>query len=148
ACASIASAQALTPGAIAQSAPPGQNSLGTVSGRVVASDTGRPLVRVRIRLVPPVAGPMNSALITSTNADGGVALKDIPSGPYRVEATRSGYITVQWGQRRVREAGKTVNVTANGTQDRIDITMPKAGVIAGRVLDELGQPYPNVRVEA
>ena len=145
-CATGASAQAPVPGAIVQ--PPPSSSVGVVTGRVVASDSAKPLTRVRIRLIPVVASAGATAIITSTDAVGRFTVKDVPSGPYRVEASRAGFVTVQWGQRRVREAGKTLNVTAAGTGDRIDIALPKAGVISGQVLDELGLPYPNVRVEA
>ncbi len=63
-------------------------------------------------------------------------------------ATRAWYLTVQYGQRRPREAGRPIDVRSGQELKHMDIALSRGAVLAGRVLDELGEPYPGVRVEA
>jgi hypothetical protein len=41
-----------------------------------------------------------------------------------------------------------VSVRAGQVTDKIDLALPRGGVLAGRVTDDLEQPYPGVRVDA
>jgi protocatechuate 3,4-dioxygenase beta subunit len=75
-------------------------------------------------------------------------LTNVPAGTYSLTAARAGYLTLQYGQRRPREAGRTLEVKAGDTIEGIDLALPKGGVIAGHITDELGDPAPGVRVEA
>lgn len=116
----------------------------TIRGRVTAAATDRPLHRVRITLDGPLANPPT----TATDMRGTYELTNLPAGSYTITAVRSGYLTLQYGQRRPREAGRTLEVRAGDTIEGIDLALPKGGVIAGRITDELGEPAPGVRVEA
>ena len=130
------------------SARPAESKAGTVSGRITAADSGKPLRRARVTLVPatqPAGGP---AITANTNAAGQFEAKEVPPGSYFVAATRSGYLGLQYGQRRSREKGLSVEVRAGVIVERIDVELPRGGVLAGTVSDELGEPYPGVRVEA
>lgn len=124
-----------------------QPATGIISGRVTAADTARPLRRARIALrstgsqMRPISGP-------STNAQGRFELKEVPPGIYFVSASRSGYIELQHGQRRPGERGVTVEVKAGQTVSGIDIALPRGSVIAGKITDELGDPYAGTLVIA
>ena len=53
-----------------------------------------------------------------------------------------------FGQQRPFEQGRPLDL-GNGQQaDKIDFALPRGGVIAGRVTDELGEPLAGVRVQA
>jgi hypothetical protein len=83
-----------------------------------------------------------------TDTRGEFELTDVPAGSYALTATRAGYLTIQYGQRRPREAGRTLEVAAGQTVERIDMALPRGAVLAGRIVDETGDAAPGVRVEA
>ncbi len=118
----------------------------TLRGRVTSSD-GKPLRRARVTLAFTTPNSGTPPPAVSTNAQGQFELKNVQAGTYRVSAGRSGYLTIQYGQRRPLESGRSVEVRNSQLVERIDIALPKASVLAGRITDELGEPYPGVRVE-
>jgi hypothetical protein len=118
-----------------------------IHGRIIAADDGRPLVRARIALLSATA-PGRPLMTTSTNAQGNYQLKDVPPGSYFVSASRPGYIELQYGQRRARERGLSVDVKSGQTINRIDVALVRGAVIAGRIMDENGEPYEGLTVDA
>jgi hypothetical protein len=117
---------------------------GTIRGRVVAAATQQPLHRVRVTL--RASDPNAPATVTDTR--GLFQLRNVPPGNYTLTAARAGYLTIQYGQRRPRESGRSFDIKAGEVLEGIDLAMYKGGVISGRVIDETGEPTPNVRVEA
>ena len=121
------------------------NATGAVRGRVTAGDTGKPLRRAQITLT---ASPAFQRYNTSTNARGEYELKNIPEGRYTLAASRGGYLRVEYGERRPGDGGKPIQVADGQHVDRIDLTMPRAGIISGRLVDETGEPIAGVSVYA
>jgi len=72
----------------------------------------------------------------------------VPPGSYFVSASRPGYIEQQYGQRRAQERGLSVDVKAGQTINRIDVALVRGAVIAGRIMDENGEPYQGLTVDA
>src|SRR5262245_54253565 len=117
---------------------------GTISGQITAAADDAPLNRVRLTLTGPTPNP----LTTITNDRGEYEFTDVPAGTYSLTAARSGYLTVQYGQRRPREAGRPIEVKPGTDIKRADMALVRGGVVAGRILDELGEAFAGVRVEA
>ena len=115
----------------------------SIRGRITASDTGRGLRRAQVSIGGPELPQRRSA---STNARGDFEIRGLPPGRYTVSVNRSGYLPFEYGQRRVGERGKTVELAEGEALSSIDILMPRASVISGRVLDENGEPIPNVGI--
>ena len=62
--------------------------------------------------------------------------------------SRSGYLTLHYGQRRPLEPGKPLTVLDKQVVDRVDFLLPRMGVISGRISDEVGDPIEGVTVVA
>src|SRR5687768_16780436 len=94
----------------AQAQPPRDNlatrtaATATVRGRITAAATGEPLHRVRVTLNTSDPNPPSG--VTDTRGDFEIA--GVPAGSYSLTAARAGYLTIQYGQRRPREAGRTI----------------------------------------
>lgn len=117
---------------------------GVVRGRVTALATREPLHRVRVTL----NGPTQPLPVGVTDTRGEFEIVNVPPGTYTVTATRLGFLTTAFGQRRPGEGGRAVAVTAGETVAGVDFALPRGGVLAGRISDEAGTEYPGVRVEA
>ena len=122
----------------------GQMKTGTgrIAGRVMSADTGAPLRRAQVRVTAPEIG----AKTALTDAEGRFEFRDLPAARFTLSATKSGYVTVQYGQTRPYESGRTIELADKQTMDRADITMPRGGVISGRIIDEFGDPVPDAMV--
>src|SRR5258706_573701 len=83
----------------------------------------------------------------TTDATGRFTFAGLPPGRYNVTAERSGFITANYGARRPGRAGLPLTLEAG--KDIQDLILPIAphGVIAGRVLDEEGEPAPGIPVQ-
>ncbi len=141
-------AQQPTPRDSPQARPPGTAIL---RGRVYAADTGQPLRRAQVRLIgngpPPAAQPPENRLAT-TDAGGRFEFTAVRAGRYAINVQKSSYVALQWGQRRPTDAGRPLDVADGQTIERLDFGLPRGGVITGRVLDEFGDPLPDVQVAA
>jgi hypothetical protein len=115
----------------------------SIRGRVTTADTGQPIAGAEVRATSE--GGVNR--ITTTGGDGAYELRDLPAGQFRVFASKSGFVPLQFGQRRPFEAAKSVDL-AEGARAAADVALPRGGVITGRVLDRFGEPTAGVRVQA
>jgi hypothetical protein len=116
---------------------------GRVSGRVVAGDTGRPIKRARVFLSAAEL-PGGRGMLTDEN--GAFDFADLPAGRYTINASKSGYIQLSYGQRRPLQAGTPLQLLDGQLLKGVDFALPKGGVISGRVSDESGDFMPGVTV--
>jgi len=116
-----------------------------IRGRIVAADTGAPLRRAQVRISSTEARVNRSA---TTDAEGRYEFSELPEGRYNIFVTRSGYVSLSFGQQRPFEQGRPLVLASAQEADKIDFALPRGGVIAGRVTDELGEPIAGVRVQA
>ncbi|HKF64881.1 MAG TPA: carboxypeptidase-like regulatory domain-containing protein [Vicinamibacterales bacterium] len=99
-----------------------------IYGRVVAADTGDPLVHARVVI-------FNDALPLSpifSDAQGRFSSVPLPQGRYRLTVTKAGY------------ALTSVARLDSLSPDDVEVRLPRSSAIAGRVLDEFGEPAPGV----
>lgn len=117
---------------------------GQIRGRVLAAETGAPIRRAQVRITGPDITP-KAAL---TDGEGRFEFRELPAGRFTVNASKSGFVNVQFGQTRPFESGRPIELADKQVLDNADIVMPRGSVIAGRIVDEFGEPMPDVSVTA
>ena len=114
-----------------------------ISGKVMTADTGAPIRGAEVRL----SSDGHFSRLATTDGDGRFELRDLPAGEYRLIVSRTGFITMQYGQRRPFEAASAITLAEGGTVDT-NVALIRGGVIYGRVLDQFGDPLAGTRVQA
>jgi len=117
-----------------------------IKGTVVENQTGHPVARASVVLesVPGGSGLRRSA---STNLNGFFEFSTLPAGVYLLTAGRTGFATVQYGQKQWKSAGIPVIVAENDSAV-LSIRLPRFGAITGTVLDENDVGLPDHEVIA
>jgi protocatechuate 3,4-dioxygenase beta subunit len=108
---------------------------GSLAGRVLTADTGRPVKRARITAS---AGGRQSRT-TSTDDQGRFQIASLPAGSYTVTAFKNGFVNGTYGQRRPLQPGTPVELAEGRAIGNLDLRLTRGAVITGRVLDEDGE---------
>jgi hypothetical protein len=119
---------------------------GVIRGAVVAMDTGTPLRRVQVRAYsnsPDARGTRT----TSTDDQGRFELRELAAGRYTISASKGGFVTLQFGQRRPSERGTPVDLADGQVVEKVAIALPRGSVITGRIVDDAGEPAAGVQVQ-
>lgn len=124
----------------------GDQAAGTavIRGRVVSADSGTPVRRAQVRAQ---AGELRANRLVSTDAQGRFEFKDLPAGRWNLTASKAGYMTLRYGQKRSFEAGSPIEISDGQVMERADFALPKGAAITGRIFDEYGDPVANARVQ-
>ncbi len=157
--------------AAAQDARPG-----VVEGVVINQLTGEPLRRAEVRLAPAtvmggpgggrgaagmggpgggmgpgggrgqalgmIMGGGGGGLAVLTDDQGRFRFEAVPPGEYRVVSSRTGFIAA-----RRSGSAATISVSDGGRVSGLNYAMLPQGVLAGRVLDEEGEPVQGAQVQ-
>jgi Carboxypeptidase regulatory-like domain len=116
-----------------------------VHGRVFDATTGKPLHHARVVIFSREAQELHQS---ETDEQGRYEFTLLPAGRYRLGADKDGYLGVAYGQTRPTSRGQWLELTDGQALDKIDFTLPRGGVITGRIVDEYGDPAPNLSVVA
>jgi hypothetical protein len=132
----------------ARGARPGeelQKGTSVVRGFVLSAETGAPLRRalVNVRSSDGRGGGM-----ATTDAQGQFEIKELPAGRYNISALKAGFVTTSYGQRRPEQPGTPLELRDGQLADKIIVSLPRGGVISGKVLDEFGDPIAGAQVNA
>jgi protocatechuate 3,4-dioxygenase beta subunit len=118
----------------------------TVSGMVVKLAGSEPIKSAMVRLRK--ADDQNQGYVAITDGGGHFELKQVEAGRYRLEVSRSGFVTQQFGQKTPDDPGALLTLSpGENLSDRIFRLIPSA-VIAGKIMDEDGQPLSGTMVSA
>src|SRR5262245_13829417 len=121
-------------------APPGT---ATLRGHVFAADTGQPLRKAQVRIM---AGDIRENRMASTDENGPYEFKEVRAGRYTVMAGKGSYVNMSYGQQRPTDSAKPLEILDHQTVERVDLMLPRGGIITGRVVDEFGEPAPEIQV--
>jgi uncharacterized protein (DUF2141 family) len=120
----------------------------TVRGRVTDAATGRPLRMALVVLAPSERTARATDRYSRTEDDGTYEFSAVPPGRFTVTASKARYATLQYGQTLPAPSGLVVDAAPGRVLERLDIALPRAAAIAGRVTDELGDPLERASVAA
>jgi hypothetical protein len=124
-------------------AQPAPAPSGRISGRVVTADTGRPVKRARV-FVSAAELPGGRGMLTDDS--GAFEITELPAGRYTLNVSKSGFVSLSYGQRRPLQAGTPLQLVEGQQLKGVDFRLPRGGVISGRVLDEDGDAVPGAMV--
>ena len=112
-------------------------------GSVVAADTNHPLRNVT---VIAFSDTLRLTWTTLTNRDGRYNLEGLPPGRYAVSATKINYVWVAHGSDRTLGLGAPLELADGQVVEGVDLTLQRAGVITGRIVDEFNDSVAGVQV--
>jgi hypothetical protein len=117
---------------------------GRITGRVLTADTGRPVRRARV-FINAAEVPGGRGLLTDDN--GVFEFAGLPAGRYTVMVSKTGFISLSYGQRRPLQAGTPLQLVDGQQLAGIDFSLPRGSVMAGHVMDESGDPLPGATIQ-
>src|SRR5476649_109287 len=146
----LPSLEALRPrGEPTQSAGQPTGTRGTAAAirvRIVGPD-GLPIRRARVQLISTER--LFTPYFTPTDDDGRYEFGGLKPGSYLVTAGTLGGNLMPFSGSTGSRRPEPIMLEAGAVRDHVDVTLPRGGVISGRILDEYGDPMANanVRVE-
>jgi len=137
-CAALVGAAA---GRDAQSAPVGTGSL---AGRVIGHDDGKPVAGARVNL------SLEGRQLRETHADGNgeYAFPRLPRGLYQLRAYLPGFLYTSYGQQKPNRNGQPIVLGDGQALRNLTIRLFRGAVIAGSVYGHQGQPLAGADVYA
>jgi hypothetical protein len=83
-------------------------SSGVIRGRITSLDTGKPVRRAQVRLTDEMS-PLTPRTVSTSN-DRRYEFRDISPGRYTLRVQRSGYLALNYGQRRPDEQARPLEI--------------------------------------
>lgn len=117
---------------------------GRISGRILTADNARPVRRARV-FINGAELPGGRGVLTDDN--GSFEFTELPAGRYTVTVSKTGFISLSYGQRRPLQAGTPLQLGEAQQLTGIDFSLPRGSVIAGHIFDESGDPLPGANVQ-
>jgi len=124
----------------------GKEELCRVSGVVTKLEDGTPLKAATVRLENPE--DREHTIAVKTGAGGHFALQNVPPGRYKLLVSRTGYVTIEYSQRKPGEPGALFALLSGQNRSDLIFRMVPHAVITGKVFDEDGEPVQSASVSA
>jgi len=126
-----------------QSVGPAGPEITRIQGRVTANE-GRSVRHANVSLL----GTNGRQIETSITDDlGRYSFERVTRGVYRISATKAGFVTLEYGQATPFGPSRTVKVDKRPLTG-VDLELREAGLITGRVWDEIGDAVSDAQVSA
>jgi protocatechuate 3,4-dioxygenase beta subunit len=84
----------------------------------------------------------------STDENGVFVIDNVTPGTFQLMADRNGFVPQRYGSRNLNSPGTPLTLKEGDRLTKLDIVMTPQAVITGRVLDQDGDPVPNIQVQA
>ena len=145
----VSQAPPQTPAQVRDSGRPPVVGTGIVSGTVTADEPGSlPVRRAVVRLSGTLDGVSGGGSsidrVAVTDDRGRYAIASLPAGRFYLWVEKGGWVPLRHGAQGPFDGGAAIAVV-DGQPVTVDMRLTRGAVIAGRVVDQYGQPQPGVR---
>jgi hypothetical protein len=123
-------------------APP--KGTGVLKGQVMAS-TGTPIRRAQVRAF---SAEGRGGGVTSTDNEGRFEIKELPAGRFNISASKGGFVSGSFGQKRPGEPGTPIELSEGQIAEKVNFTLSRGSVISGKIVDDGGEPVSGTQVSA
>jgi protocatechuate 3,4-dioxygenase beta subunit len=130
----------------------------SIEGQILNAATGAPLKKTMVRLNGMGGGPqqnpqpqqnrMPAQLAKETDEQGNFSFTGLDAGRYSLSAQRTGFLRQSYGARHYNTNGTPLVLAQDQHMKGIVLKLSPQSVIAGKVIDEDGEPMSNVQVRA
>jgi uncharacterized protein (DUF2141 family) len=122
-----------------QGIQPAPTATGAILGTVISASNGQPIDRVRLRLS---GAELRGSRTIYSDDDGRFAFVNIPAGTFTLSASKTGYVSITYGQERPNAGrpGTPIELLAGQVLKDLTFNLPPGGVITGIVFDEKNRP--------
>src|SRR5437899_9306865 len=117
-----------------------------ISGIVVKLAGSEPVKTATVQLQS--LQDLAHTLSVVTDVGGRFELKGFEPGRYRLKVSRTGFVTQEYGQKTPNDPGAEIHLSPGQNLRDLLFRLIPWGIIAGRVLDEDGEPLPWAQVSA
>jgi hypothetical protein len=118
----------------------------TISGMVVKLAGSEPLKNAAVQLQS--LQDLAHTISVVTDVGGRFELKGIDPRRYRLKVSHTGFVTQEYGQKTPNDPGAEIRLAPGQGLGNLLFRLIPWGIIAGRVLDEDGDPLPWAQVSA
>ena len=134
-----------------RNAPPAQptqpEDLCAIEGQAVNALTGEPLKKAQITM-NNLGGRTNTTPGAVTDAGGRFVIESIDPGRYNISAERNGFVRFQYGAHGPGRPGAPLTLSPGQHMRDLVFRLTPQGVIAGKIVDEDGEPVENAQIRA
>jgi hypothetical protein len=131
--------------AIAVPPRPDRGGNGRISGVLTDASSGKPIRDAEVLLLPAPGQGQRLTDWHRTDGKGHFEYTGLPSQRYVLTFQAKGYIGLEYGEKRPGETGTQIRL-GDGQDLIADMKLPRTSAIEGTVLDEFGDPAPNISV--
>ena len=117
-----------------------------VAGTVVKLADSEPLRKARVFLRS--ADDHTRSISVVTDSGGHFQFKGLEAGRYHLSVNRVGFVSQEYGQRKPEDPGALLTLRPGQEVKDLLFRLIPSAVIAGKILDEDGEPLPEVLVSA
>ena len=130
---------------VVQTLPAQRPAPASLRGIVLRANSLEPVPRAKVELRRSIGAANN--VVVDSDENGKFAFPVVDAGPYRLLASKSGYVVAEYGQSYPGGPGLQIVIGNGQTPEDIRVDLTPGAVISGRVLDR-GKPAGNARVYA
>ncbi|MFN7997470.1 MAG: carboxypeptidase-like regulatory domain-containing protein [Bryobacteraceae bacterium] len=123
----------------------------TLDGQVTNNATGAPVGKTEITLMGtdrPKAGTMPGNYSAVSDPGGNFVISGIEPGRYRLSASRTGFVRLEYGARGPMRGGTLLSLSTGQRMKDLSLRLTPQAVITGKVVDENNDPVVSASVQA